>query len=145
MKPQGHRLSIILITCLFLLLLVGGMSVYGRGHRSRSGSVLQWQGANLQSRQSTATGIDSTTRAQISAAYGKLPLRFEANQGQAAAPVKFVSRNSGQTLFLTADEAVLELRRVDSGKRDGKGDPLQKTESAIARMRLVGAAGRPAE
>ena len=139
MKPQGHRLSVIIIICLFSLLLAGGIGVYGSGHLSRLGSLPQWQGANPQSRQSAAAGVDSTKRAQIIAAYGKLPLRFEANQGQTATPVKFISRNGGQTLFLTADEAVLELRHVDSGIRHGKREPLQKAQAAIARMKLVGA------
>jgi hypothetical protein len=37
----------------------------------------------------------------------KLPLAFEANQGQADAQVKFLSRGSNCTLFLTSTEAVL--------------------------------------
>ena len=44
-------------------------------------------------------------------AYGKLPLSFEANQGQSNARVKFVSRGSGYTLFLTSSEAVLLLQK----------------------------------
>jgi len=42
--------------------------------------------------------------------YGKLPLSFEANHGQTDGRVKFLSRASGYTLFLTGDEAVLALR-----------------------------------
>jgi hypothetical protein len=42
--------------------------------------------------------------------YGKLPLSFEANQGQTDARVKFLSRTRDYSLFLTADEAVLTLR-----------------------------------
>ena len=41
--------------------------------------------------------------------YGKLPLIFEANRGQTDRRVKFLSRLPGYTLFLTSDEAVLEL------------------------------------
>ncbi len=43
------------------------------------------------------------------AAYGRLPLRFEENRGQAAAGVRFLSRWVGYTVLLTADEAVLAL------------------------------------
>jgi hypothetical protein len=39
--------------------------------------------------------------------YGRLPLAFEANDGQTDARVKFLSRGSGHTLFLTSTEAVL--------------------------------------
>ncbi|MGH9939524.1 MAG: hypothetical protein ACREAM_25060, partial [Blastocatellia bacterium] len=42
--------------------------------------------------------------------YGRLPLSFEANHGQADAPVRFLSRGAGYNLFLTATEAVLGLR-----------------------------------
>ena len=42
--------------------------------------------------------------------YGQLPLTFEANQGQSDSQVKFLSRGSGYTLFLTPTEAVLALR-----------------------------------
>jgi hypothetical protein len=42
--------------------------------------------------------------------YGKLPMSFEANQGQSADPVKFLARASGYALFLTDEEAVLSFR-----------------------------------
>src|SRR5690242_11453256 len=38
-----------------------------------------------------------------------LPLYFEANQGQTDARVKFLSRGTGYTLFLTEDGATLSL------------------------------------
>jgi hypothetical protein len=43
-----------------------------------------------------------------------LPLFFEPNQGQTAAPVKFLAHGSGYGLFLTADEAVLEVQHVEA-------------------------------
>jgi len=45
-----------------------------------------------------------------SAAYGKLPLSFEENQGQTAREVRYVSHGSGYELFLTPQEAVLALQ-----------------------------------
>ncbi len=39
--------------------------------------------------------------------YGKLPLTFEANQGQTDARVKFLSRGPGRTFYLTASETVI--------------------------------------
>jgi len=47
--------------------------------------------------------------------YGKLPLSFEANQGQARGPVKFLSHGRGYTIYLTADEAVLTVRKSQPG------------------------------
>jgi hypothetical protein len=48
-------------------------------------------------------------RSAILDAYGKLPVTFEANQGQADETVKFLSRNAGYALFLTVDEAVVAV------------------------------------
>ncbi len=42
--------------------------------------------------------------------YGRLPLVFEPNRGQADAQVKFLARTQGGTLFLTEHEAVLVSR-----------------------------------
>lgn len=53
---------------------------------------------------------DKAVAAQVSKAYGKLPLSFEANLGQTDARVKFLSRGSGYSLFLTSREAVLCLK-----------------------------------
>src|SRR5713226_1538125 len=66
------------------------------------------------------------SRANIAAAYGKLPLSFEANRGQTDAHVQFISRGSGYTLYLTATEAVLTLQRpLGFGESPaGPGSPL---------------------
>ncbi|MGA8776693.1 MAG: SBBP repeat-containing protein [Terriglobales bacterium] len=59
---------------------------------------------------------DPARKAKLVENYGQLPLSFEANQGQSAAPVKFLSRTNAYTLFLTSTEAVLSLRsRQDTG------------------------------
>ena len=48
--------------------------------------------------------------ARVNETYRKLPLAFEANEGQTDSQVKFLSRGRGYTLFLTSTEAVLVLR-----------------------------------
>src|SRR3977135_4419793 len=53
--------------------------------------------------------LDPAMQAKIAESYGKLPLSFEANHGQADGRVKFLSRAGSYTLFLTGDEAVLTL------------------------------------
>ena len=81
--------------------------------------------------------------------YGKLPLVFEANQGQpdeSDADGTFLARGRGYTLFLQSDEAVLALERP--ARRDERqgvaaaaliaSDPTGN--EAVVRMRLVGAA-----
>ena len=42
--------------------------------------------------------------------YGKLPLSFEANQGQTDGYVQFLSRGPNRILFLTSSEAVLRMK-----------------------------------
>lgn len=58
-------------------------------------------------------------------------LSFEANQGQTDRRVKFLSRGSGYTLFLTPAEAVLSLRQK------------QDQTPAIVRMKMAGANQNP--
>src|SRR5437763_13456959 len=62
------------------------------------------------------------TQARLADSYGKLPLSFEANQGQTDPRVKFLSRGKGYTLFLTGDEAVLSLRSQKPGVRSQKSE-----------------------
>jgi len=77
----------------------------------------------------------------LAGAYGRLPLSFEANQGQSDPGVDFLARGAGYTLFLTASEAVLALRDARShaprelGAR-ALGDPKTRT---VVGMRLNGA------
>jgi hypothetical protein len=67
-----------------------------------------------------------------------LPLFFEPNQGQTAPQVKFLARGAGYGLFLTADEAVLELQTsVVSTQHSAVA--AQRTPSSVIRMRLEGA------
>src|SRR5579871_3915972 len=78
---------------------------------------------------------------KIAEAYGKLPLSFEANQGQTDAAVKFLSRGSGYTLFLTSDEAVFSVH-ADKAKRSTLdrqplGAQSEITTSEVVRMKLV--------
>ena len=82
------------------------------------------------------------THAKLAASYGKLPLSFEANQGQADARVRFLARGDGCTIFLTDNEAVLILRKSQPGMSRfdkfgflGRFDPL-------ARLTRVQHAGR---
>ena len=90
--------------------------------------------------------------------YGKLPLAFEANQGQTDSQVKFLSRGAGYSLFLTPTEAVLAL---SEGSQQGPAARAAKApvaagaeapalhaarasishdkKTAVLRMKLVGA------
>src|SRR5215813_12028627 len=54
-----------------------------------------------------ANSVKDTTKTRLVESYGKLPLSFEVNQGQANDDVKFLTRGSGYMILLTKKEAVL--------------------------------------
>src|SRR6266849_4728058 len=68
------------------------------------------------------------TQRRVSGLCRELPLSFEANCGQADRQVKFISRGNGYALFLTATEAVLELR---DGKVIASSSESNNLESAV--------------
>jgi len=97
---------------------------------------------------------------RLAKGYGRLPLSFEPNQGQADGRVKFLSRGPGYTMFLTASEAVLALEQPGQKSRlQGEGSAtrnskIEKREPDVAsghslpvaaflRMKLLGASSSP--
>ena len=87
----------------------------------------------------------------MQAAYGNLPLSFEANHGQTAPQVKFLARGRGYSLFLTSQEAVLVVGPPTGHPiAPGAGAPYRAVEArsatpppAVVRMQLVGANADP--
>jgi Big-like domain-containing protein/IPT/TIG domain-containing protein/beta-propeller repeat-containing protein len=63
----------------------------------------------------TQAGAATASKARLAESYGRLPLSFEAYQGQAAKNVQFVARGQGYGLYLTGEAAVLTLRRPGGG------------------------------
>ena len=55
----------------------------------------------------STTMPDAATQAQLSAAYGQLPLSFQINKGQTDPRVNFLTQGVGYTAFLTPNSAVL--------------------------------------
>ncbi len=87
-----------------------GMQISNQGHESDPGALPAGKAA---------------------ATYARLPLSFEANHGQTDQSVKFLARGRGYDLFLTGDEAVLELQ--ESGVRS------QESGAERARIEAIGA------
>ena len=81
--------------------------------------------------------LDPASQAKVQAAYARLPLAFEANQGQADKKVKFLSRSSAYRLFLSSTEAVFQWRHggfrkekpATSAKRSESIPGTQKSQS----------------
>jgi hypothetical protein len=79
-------------------------------------------------------GVVAAGTARSAAVQGpvpSMPRYFEANQGQAAGDVDFISRGSGYTVFLTPNAADFELLPVTRKPGDA--------QSAALRLRLLGA------
>jgi len=94
----------------------------------------------------TSSSPKPLTKAQAAKAYGKLPLRFEANRGQTDPRAKFIARGAGYTLFLTPQESVVSLVKPAPPRNGGKGpqdtggrSTSGPTGTATVHMRLAGA------
>jgi Beta-propeller repeat len=97
--------------------------------------------------------VSGTAKQHLMEAYGKLPLSFEANAGQASDEVEFLSRGGGYVLFLTKGaEATLVLKDsvgkerrakpTDALKSKFKAPPESRT-TVVLKMKLVGGAVNP--
>ncbi|MFB3922304.1 MAG: SBBP repeat-containing protein [Terriglobia bacterium] len=93
---------------------------------------------------------NSVTRAavppRILDSFANLPLRFELNRGQADPQVKFLSRGSGYTMFLTEDGVVFSLQGGKSKVERGgefpglrNADPESQLRNVL-RLKFVGSA-----
>jgi hypothetical protein len=104
----------------------------------------------------TSVGQSAPPRsARMVKSYGQLPLAFEVNRGQTDPTVKFLSRGLGYDLFLTATEAVLDLRPATTeapaaskaslahinriGSPPRKNLNQRRSDILVLRMKLLGA------
>jgi hypothetical protein len=95
---------------------------------------------------SEAVDSPALNQAQIAADYGKLPLSFEENRGQAGESVKFLSQGRGYSLFLTGSAAVLTFTtneaqpgRLDRATASHQKPPsLGSAQTDVIRMELLG-------
>jgi photosystem II stability/assembly factor-like uncharacterized protein len=92
--------------------------------------------AHSEDPKSVSTVLEPTTKAKIAERLGKLPMSFELNRGQTAAPVKFISRGLGYQLFLTGNEAVLKLQKPHAPDSDVR-------EGSVLRLKMIGANTAP--
>ncbi len=95
-----------------------------------------------------ASPVAAAPDAHLIDSYGELQLQFEANQGQTDEAVRFLSRGSGYSLYLTVSEAVLVLAKSDLNANRGAGAarldaPATQSKSVALRMHLIGAEPAP--
>ena len=119
-----------------------GMALLGLGLLA-IGLVKLGPHPTLAHRPNSPPTIAKANKLQLAEAYGKLPLSFEANEGQTDSRVDFLSRGSRYTLFLTETEAVLALRNPAAPETGIKTDGASGETSDVLRMKLVGADPAP--
>jgi hypothetical protein len=90
----------------------------------------------------TADGVIG--RNDRATAYGRLPIRFEPNRGQAPPEVKYLAHDAGYSIALTDDGAILGLASTRSGlSMPSSQDRVERLRTAFLRVGLVGANPRP--
>jgi hypothetical protein len=114
----GRKQGYVGIITLLALGLGAGLAI-SLGHRTPAAASASAGGAQ-----------QAITKQQVMENYGKLPLSFEPNQGQADKAVQFLSRGNRYTLFLTGHEAVMTLRNDNE-------------QSGFLKLKLVGAQAEP--
>lgn len=83
--------------------------------------------------------VDDATRQRIFEAYGRLPLSFEPNRGQAPAEYQYLVHGSNYELRLAPREAVVSLQLENAaGRAEALGAPASKAE--LLPWRATGAA-----
>src|SRR5476651_2299270 len=79
--------------------------------------------------------------AKVAAQYGRTPLAFEENRGQASPEAKFLARGAGYEIFLTPEESVFVLQAPASVNASKIKSPkfASNFRASILRMKLLGA------
>jgi hypothetical protein len=125
MKNNCRIARVGVVAVALLSLFIGGIPCV-RAERTASP---KHEPAPIQGKSENATGPT-----QVTAGYGKLPLIFEQNLGQAAAPARFLAHRRRYDLFLAANEAVFNL-----GKNGSQPSTLRmKLAGANAQARIQG-------
>jgi hypothetical protein len=84
--------------------------------------------------------VGEAGQARSAAAYGRLPLTVEHNQGQAAPGVRFLARGAGYGLALTRTGAILALHKSTPRARSlDRSRPTAKGTDARLALRFLGA------
>ena len=104
--------------------------------------------ASMAQQSSPANAAPTTATRTATANYGKLPMTFEANQGQTASDVKFLSRGPGYVVFLTAGEMVFSARASlltppKDSPSNSQVSASQKPSNTVIQLAMVGANPNP--
>jgi len=159
LKVRDERMKIKIVCLAFLMCLAGVFALPLRTMVTRSKGPIEtaatsWRAttslALTENREVLSHPVASRELSHPSTAvlaeYGKIPMRFERNQGQTSDNVKFLSRGRGYTVFLTLTEAVMALFESDESAKTANsrhGRPAPEKMATALRMTLADANPAP--
>src|SRR5260370_14861554 len=114
-RRMNRKQALISVLCLATFALFAGLFVlvHARGR------------ADVPRPQAT---VSIMSPARVRAAYGQLPLSFEANSGQTDSRVKFLARGGGYILFLTERDVTVRLTAQSESAPSVLSDPLHTAD-----------------
>src|SRR5262245_25472488 len=140
MKIAGSALRRVAVAVIAMMIAFGQPSVMPRATSARPKSA---------DKSVPPAEVEMAIGSRVIESYGRLPLSFEANRGQADARVKFLARGSGYGLFLTPTEAILKWRSAEGGRLNEESTVINPPSTArhppagMLRLRLAGANPAP--
>ena len=149
---RSQKIHLLPISIVSILLPLGLIAAQYIPRHSRSAHQVQPQNAPAILREvamanSGPAEVQDSTRLQVEASYGNLPLAFEPNRGQTDSRVKFLSHAGHHTLWLTSDEAVLAVGRpprpMGPNMKQAATAKENQSAPAVLRMKFVGANAHP--
>ena len=131
------------VVCLAVVLVLACGSAAKRGAHARSAQIGHGAGAVA-----VPVPANRPSGSEVVAEYGKLPLAFEPNLGQANPEAKFLARGVGYELFLTPKESVFvlntgEKKSVIAKQKSGLRPAASGHGASVLRMKLLGANKNP--
>jgi hypothetical protein len=128
------------LVCLALMLMLFGQNSAPLNQTARARTIPQPD----TSPEFSGSGA-ATVRARVEANFGRLPLGFEFNKGQADPRVKFMTHGQGYGLFLTSTEAVMNLRREENHQVSTTATLRMTLPGSNPQPRVIGVAPLPGE
>ena len=119
-------------------------SILEKQHTQKSDVSIKESLSSVTRREESSNRLEGAARVRAQATYGRLPLAFEPNHGQAPRAVKFLSRSPETLVLLGATDAIirrqhLEIESTLTSQATSNRKSLQKTpQFSDFKMHLLG-------
>ncbi len=135
LSPRANT-QILLFVIVTLLLIVSKFAFWAEAKLSDPARAFVPASGPASSAQGTAPSATQSVN------YDAMPISFEPNQGQAAAPIQFLARGKGYNLLFAGQEIAMTLRKEVTAMREAAGAQRQYATETI-RWKFVGANPHP--